>query len=221
MPWPTDAPVRLAPCLIPNPVNPYIPQLKWDVSSHPSTARRVGGAHVTIPPDLAVGGAGGGGGEITGTRISNEPVTFPACDRIIVSCDQVGIIGQLWGPIVIERSGGRSVTIRDLLAGIYAFFQTRVTRAEVERISSLGEDNYRSMVDAYRRRTTQSDLGASRDWEWREGVRRVDCLGDGRWWWGAWVIYPYYNDGNSNLEGIPWRLLLGLMDSAHRNVIHI
>ncbi|KAI5997063.1 hypothetical protein EDD15DRAFT_2247661, partial [Pisolithus albus] len=41
----TDAvahvPVRLAPWLIPNPVNPYVPQLERDVSEHPSTARRV------------------------------------------------------------------------------------------------------------------------------------------------------------------------------------
>ncbi|KIK16052.1 hypothetical protein PISMIDRAFT_32402, partial [Pisolithus microcarpus 441] len=117
--------------------------------------------------------------------IGNESVTYPASDRIIVSCDQIGVIGQLWGPIVIERPGGRSVTVRDLLAGIYAFFQTRVTRAEVEGISALGEDNYQSIVDAYRRRTTQRELGASRDWEWRVGMRRVDCLGEGRWWWGV------------------------------------
>ncbi|KAI6033635.1 hypothetical protein BKA83DRAFT_276854 [Pisolithus microcarpus] len=218
MSWPTDTPVRLAPWLIPNPVDPYVPQLEWDVSRHPSTARRVTGAHVTIPLDSAVGGGGGGS---TGTRIDNEPVTFPASDRIVVSCDQIGIIGQLWGPIVIERSGGRSITVRDLLAGIYAFFRTHVTRAEVDRISSLGRDNYRSMVDAYRRRTTRRDLGALRDWEWREGMRRVDCLGEGRWWWGVWVTYPYHNDGDDNLDGPPWRLHLGLVDSAHRNVINI
>ncbi|KIK12755.1 hypothetical protein PISMIDRAFT_18509 [Pisolithus microcarpus 441] len=51
MPWPTDAPVRLAPWLIPNPVNPYVPQLERDVSKHPSTARRVTGAHVTGSSD--------------------------------------------------------------------------------------------------------------------------------------------------------------------------
>lgn len=99
---------------------PHVPQLEWDVSNHPSTARRVRGEHiVTIPPDLAVGGAGAGAGAggITGTTISNEPVTFPTCDRIIVSCDQVGIIGEL--------------------ARIYSFFQTRTTRAEVDRNSHL------------------------------------------------------------------------------------
>ncbi|KAI6033647.1 hypothetical protein BKA83DRAFT_4042985 [Pisolithus microcarpus] len=205
MPRPTDIPVQLAPWLIPNPIDPYVPQLEWDVSRHPSTARRVTGAQ---------------GGGSTGTII-DEPVTYPTSDRIIISCDQIGIIGQLWGPIVVERSGGRSVTVRDLLAGIYAFFQTRVTRAEVDRISSLGRDNYRSMVDAYRRRTTWRDLGALRDWEWREGMRRVDCLGEGRWWWGVWVSYPYYNDGDDNLHGPPWRLHLGLVDPAHRNIIHM
>ncbi|KAI5991870.1 hypothetical protein EDD15DRAFT_2197311 [Pisolithus albus] len=117
MPWPTDVPVRLAPCPIPNPVNPYVPSPTAGIS---------------------------------------------ACQGC--TC-QVGVIGQLWGPLVIERLGGRSVTIRDLLAGIYAFFQTRITRAEVDRISSLGRDSYRSMVDAYRWRTTQRDLG----WDGRLG----------------------------------------------------
>ncbi|KAI6033681.1 hypothetical protein PISMIDRAFT_686725 [Pisolithus microcarpus 441] len=51
MPWPTDVPVQLAPWLIPNPVNPYVPQLERDVSKHPSMARRVTGAHVTSSSD--------------------------------------------------------------------------------------------------------------------------------------------------------------------------
>ncbi|KAI6033627.1 hypothetical protein PISMIDRAFT_113866 [Pisolithus microcarpus 441] len=108
-----------------------------------------------------------------------------------------------------------------LLLGIYAFFQMRITRKEVERISALGEDSYQSMVDAYRRRTTRRKLGALRDWEWKEGMRRVDCLGEGWWWWGVWVTYPYYNDGDDNLEGTPWRLNLGLVNPAYRNVINI
>ncbi|KAI6008536.1 hypothetical protein BKA83DRAFT_4516110 [Pisolithus microcarpus] len=66
----------------------------------------------------------------TGTRIDRELVTYPASDRIVVSCDQIGVIGQLWDPIVIERLGGRSVTVRDLPAGIYAFFQMHLTRVE-------------------------------------------------------------------------------------------
>ncbi|KIK18105.1 hypothetical protein PISMIDRAFT_31945, partial [Pisolithus microcarpus 441] len=142
-----------------------------------------------------------------------EPVTFPASDRIVVSCDQIGVIGQLWGPIVIKRPGGRSITIHDLLTGIYAFFQRHLMRAEVERISALGEDNYRSLVDAYRWRTTERELGVLRDWEWREGMRRVDCLGEGRWWWGVWVTYPYHDDNidGDNSDGMPWRLNLGLV----------
>ncbi|KAI6044099.1 hypothetical protein EDC04DRAFT_2561761, partial [Pisolithus marmoratus] len=132
--------------------------------------------------------------------------TAPASDRILVRYD-VGLINQHWGLIVIERPGG-GVTIRDLLEGIYAFFQTRLTHAEVEHISSLGQDNYRLLVDAYRTRTTQRRLGVLRDWEWREGLRRVDCLGDVRWWWGAWVTY--------NSDGT-WQLHLGLTNSTHRN----
>ncbi|KAI6033494.1 hypothetical protein BKA83DRAFT_4177868, partial [Pisolithus microcarpus] len=54
--WPTDVPVRLAPWLVPSPVNPCVPQLEWDMSRHPLTARHVTGAHVTIPLDSAGGG---------------------------------------------------------------------------------------------------------------------------------------------------------------------
>ncbi|KAI6120072.1 hypothetical protein EV401DRAFT_2209200 [Pisolithus croceorrhizus] len=194
MPWPTDVPVRLAPWLIPNPVNPGVPQLTWDVSMHPTTARRVTGAHVTLPLDSAGGGS-------TGVRIDNEPATSPASDGIVVLCD-VAVVNQLWGPIVIERPG-RRVTVRDLLEGIYAFFQTHLTRAEVEHISSLGQGNYRLLMDAYTHRTTQRQLGVLRDWEWREGMRRVDCLGNRRWWWGLWVTY------NSDET---WHLNLGLVN---------
>ncbi|KAI6044111.1 hypothetical protein EDC04DRAFT_460536 [Pisolithus marmoratus] len=199
VPWPTDVPVRLAPWLIPNPINPDVPQIVWDVSTHPTAARRVTGAHVTLPLNL-------GGGSSTGAGIDHEQVTSPASDRILVRCD-VGSICQLWGPIIVERPGGR-VTIRDLFEGIYAFFQAPLTHTEMEHISSLGQDNYRLLVDAYRRRTTQRQLGVLRDREWRQGMRRVDCLGDVRWWWGAWVTYD--SDGT-------WQLNLGLMNSAHRN----
>ncbi|KAI6140986.1 hypothetical protein BKA82DRAFT_3986522, partial [Pisolithus tinctorius] len=99
-------------------------------------------------------------------------------------------------------------TIRDLLKGIYAFFQTRLARAEVEYIGSLGRDNYHLLVDTYQRRTTQRHLGVLRDWEWRDGMRMVDCLGDKTWWWGVWVTY--------NPNGT-WQLNLGLVNPTHRN----
>ncbi|KAI5993982.1 hypothetical protein EDD15DRAFT_872235 [Pisolithus albus] len=91
--------------------------------------------------------------------MDNELVTFPVSDGIIVSCDQIVVIGELWGPIVIERPGGRSVTFSR--AHTHSF-RTCVTRAEVDRISSFGRDNYQSIVDAYRRRTARRELGAQR-----------------------------------------------------------
>ncbi|KAI5991858.1 hypothetical protein EDD15DRAFT_2446472 [Pisolithus albus] len=75
-------------------------------------ARRVTGAHVPL------GSAGGRGGGSMGTRIDNKPLTFPASDRIVV---------PTMGP---DRPGGRSITIHDLLAGIYAFFSRRTSRAQ-------------------------------------------------------------------------------------------
>ncbi|KAL4064730.1 hypothetical protein V8B97DRAFT_1300688 [Scleroderma yunnanense] len=203
MPWPIDVPVRLAPWLIPNPINSVLPQLEWDVSTHPSTARRVTGAHVNVALDMS--GAGGS----RGRAILDEPATSPGFDRILVLCD-VGLMSRLWGPIVIEPARGNTVTIRDLLDGIHTFFQTPLTHAEVGHISTLGRDNYSLLVDAYRKRTTDPRVGADtglRDWEWRQGLKRVDCLGDRRWWWGVWVTY------NSNGT---WNLNLGLVNPAHR-----
>ncbi|KAI6140984.1 hypothetical protein BKA82DRAFT_2655103 [Pisolithus tinctorius] len=199
VPRPTEVPIRLSPWLTPNPVDPNVPQIEWDVGTHPTTARRVTGASAITPLDS-------GGGRSTGTGIDREPATLPPSDRILALCD-VGWISQLWGPIVIERPGGR-VTIRDLLERIYAFFQTHLTAAEVEHISSLEPNNYGLLVDAYQRRRTQRRLGVLRDWEWREVMRRVDCLGDRRWWWEVWVTH--------NLNGI-WQLNLGLANPTHRN----
>lgn len=204
MPWPVDVPVRLAPWLIPNPLNSGLPQLEWDVGTHPLTARRVTGAHVNVALDTAAAGGS------WGRAIHDEPATSPGFDRILVLCD-VGLMSRLWGPIVIEGTRGNTVTIGDLLGGIHAFFQTPLTRAEVDHISSLGHDNYRLLVDAYRTRTTDPRVRAGTglsEWEWRQGLRRVDCLGDRRWWWGVWVTY------NSNGT---WQLNLGLVNPAHRH----
>ncbi|KAI6033618.1 hypothetical protein PISMIDRAFT_686581 [Pisolithus microcarpus 441] len=53
-------------------------------------------------------------------------------------------------------------------------------------------------------------------------MRRVDCLGQGRWWSGVWVTYPYHNDDidgdGDNSDAMPWRLNLGLVDPAYRNI---
>ncbi|KAI6141423.1 hypothetical protein BKA82DRAFT_884669 [Pisolithus tinctorius] len=48
-PWPTEAPVRLVPWLIPNPVNPGVPQIERDMGTRPMTARRITGARVILP----------------------------------------------------------------------------------------------------------------------------------------------------------------------------
>ncbi|KAI6003443.1 hypothetical protein F5J12DRAFT_722558, partial [Pisolithus orientalis] len=199
LPWPTEVPVRLAPWLIPNPINPGVPQIKWDVSTHPMTARRITGAHVILPLDSRGGGSAGAG-------IDHEPATLPPSDRILVLCD-VGSMSQFWGPIIIERPGG-SVTIRDLLKGIYAFFQTRLTRTPRSISPPLRPDYYRLPLDAYQRRVTQRPSGVLRDRDGRDRIRRADCLGDRRWWWEVWVTH--------NSDGT-WQLNLGLANPMHRN----
>jgi len=44
-----SVPGPTCPCLIPNPGNPNMPQLVWDVLSEPTTAQRITGAHTISP----------------------------------------------------------------------------------------------------------------------------------------------------------------------------
>lgn len=204
--WPpvpraTEVPIQLSPWLAPNPIDPNVPQIEWDLGTHPATARWFTGAHVILPLDSSGGGSMSAG-------IGQEPATSPASDKLFVLCD-VSSINRFWGPIVIERPGGR-VTIGDLLEGIYIFFQMHLSRAEVAYISSLGPEYYRLPLAAYQRRVAQRPSGVPRDRDGRDGIRRVDCLGDGRRWWGAWVTH--------NPNGT-WQLNLGL--SLNRDSIRV
>ncbi|KAI5991941.1 hypothetical protein EDD15DRAFT_2197362 [Pisolithus albus] len=79
-----------------------------------------------------VGLHGSGGGGSMDSRMDNEPVTYPASDRIIVSCDQIDIVGQLWGPIVIGRLRGRSqVTHAEVIANRTSIAYAAPIRAHV------------------------------------------------------------------------------------------
>ncbi|KAH7920770.1 hypothetical protein BV22DRAFT_1107536 [Leucogyrophana mollusca] len=183
---PHDLPVRLAPWLIPNPVNATLPQITWDITQHPSAAKRLTGSHVSVDA----------------STVFKELATLPGVKRLQIVCD-TGHMSNLWGPINVERSS--KVKIRDVLDAIYEFFQSPLTGPEVSYLESLSRGNREHMEQAFRRRCRESP--GLPGFEWRQGLRRVDCLGDKTSFWGLWITF---------LPDSTWYLNLGLIPSPRR-----
>ncbi|KAF9218685.1 hypothetical protein BS17DRAFT_519681 [Gyrodon lividus] len=183
--WANEVPVRLSPHIIPNPNSATLAQIDWNLTKNPSTAKRLTANHVSVGLDA----------------IRSQAITHPEAKKVLIVCD-VGYLSTLWGAIVIDQT--RKVTIQDLLDAIYQYFQTPLTHPEVEYIKRLDRSNYHVLEDAYRHRCLQSN--ALPGWEARQGLRRVDCLGDRKYWWGVWV----------SQRGGSWWLNLGLINPAHR-----
>lgn len=164
--WASDIPIRLSPYIIPNPNNAYLPLINWNVTKHPSTAKRLTPNHVIV--DMA--------------SIWGHTVTHTEAQTIVVTCD-IGHMSTLWGPIVVNHS--KPVTLRDLFEAIYQYFQVPLTYPEVQYICDLNPSNYHRLADAYYQRCRESM--ALPGWEARQGFRRADVLGDRKHWWGVWI----------------------------------
>ncbi|KAF8551795.1 hypothetical protein OG21DRAFT_1512333 [Imleria badia] len=164
--WARDIPIRLSPHIIPNPNNAYLPLIDWNVTKHPSTAKRLTPNHVIV--DMA--------------SIWSHPVTHTNATKIVVICD-VGYMSTLWGPVVVDHS--EPVTLCDLFEAIYHYFQVPLTYPEVKYICELHQSNYRLLTDAYYKRCRES--AALPGWEAKQGYKRADALGDRKHWWGVWI----------------------------------
>jgi hypothetical protein len=99
--WGASVPVRLAPCLIPNPANPNMPQLVWDISQNPAGARRITGAHTIIPLSSQF----------------NQQALVPATDEVHIAV-QSPYVQRLWGSIKVTTSS--KVTVWDILSYVYS-----------------------------------------------------------------------------------------------------
>ena len=178
----TYVPVHLCPWLAPNPVNPQIPHMVWDISQLPSIAKRMTGRHsiVDLNPKF------------------DDDATYPACNAINIVCD-AGNISTFWGPIVVRNDD--KVVLWDVLDAIYNYFQTPLTHAEVDTISDLKPGNYESLRDAYYHRCRNAH--GLLQYELEQGFRRVDCLGDSKAFWGLWVTYNPDNTWQLNLGLVP------------------
>jgi len=191
-PWPPPsalatsrrAPIQLAPWMIPNPCNTALPHIMWDISQLPTTAKRITGNHVIVSL----------------TDKLDDVATCPAVGRLVVVC-QVGVAQALWGHIDVKASGPNGVTVWDVFNGIFKYFQKRVGRRELDRMKEMvGDELEQKMAGAFYQRVLVTP--ALPGYELKEGLKRVDCLGDACFFWG---LYATYNDDNT------WQLNLGLV----------
>ena len=101
--WGASVPVQLAPCLIPNPANPDMPQIVWDISQNPVRAQRITGRHTIIP---------------LGSQFHQQAIV-PATEEVHIAV-QTTFIEQLWGPIKVNTT--TKITVWDILLQVFLFF---------------------------------------------------------------------------------------------------
>ncbi|KAF7362463.1 hypothetical protein MVEN_00593900 [Mycena venus] len=117
-PFGTPVPLHIHPTLIPNPVNPTIPQLQWDLIHFPEQARLYTGRGIVKKPNL------------------NDTAVFPSAEKIWICADEVNcpILAywmQIWGPIIVEA---KSIKIVDILDQVHKYFTARLSRQDFRAI---------------------------------------------------------------------------------------
>jgi len=151
--------IKVAPWLVPNPVNPSLPHTLWDLTQPPILAKRLTGKHVVVDMKPQFG----------------EVATYPAVPKAHICLAGVDLVHQLWGPIIIKNEGDKPLSVGDILHGIHAFFQKPVLQQEMERIKEYDEKNYDTMLEAMEKRCLRAPGLPGR--AWKEGMKRADALG--------------------------------------------
>lgn len=112
--WGTSVPVQLAPCLIPNPANPNMPQIVWDISQNPVCAQRITGRHAIIS---------------LGSQFQQQ-ATVPAAEEIHIAV-QSAFVEHFWGPIQVTSK--TTLTVWDILLCV-SFFVVSCIRIDHNRV---------------------------------------------------------------------------------------
>lgn len=129
-----------------------------------------------------------------------DDATYPACSTIQIVCD-IGSITSFWGPIVVAAENDDKIVFEDVLNAIYDYFQTPLTRREIDAICDLKPENYELLQDAWSHRCRKAS--GLFEYELRQGFKRVDCLGDRRAFWGTWITYNPDSTWQLNLGLVP------------------
>ena len=175
----------ICPYLIPNPGNPSVPWLDWDVRMPPSMAKRYTARETVASISDKLG----------------EVATHPAVARLdVVYTTAVPALLNYWGAIPVDRGESGTVTVGAVLDAVHDFFQVPLTQVEAAELKQSHPTEWRAMSAAFKKRCR--DYPALVDFTWRQGMRRVDALADRYKWWGMWVHW--------NPDGT-WYLNLGMV----------
>ncbi|KAJ6631399.1 hypothetical protein B0H10DRAFT_2207067 [Mycena sp. CBHHK59/15] len=187
LPFGTPVPLHIHPSLIPNPINPTIPQLQWDVLHAPEQARLYTGRGIIKKPSL------------------KDVAVFPAANRIWIcaedECQPLAYWMQIWGPIIVDKTS--SAKIIDVLDAVRAYFMTPLTREDFRIIresrSPLNPEPLRPLARMARKRAGDAyelfDISM-------DHFKRIDVLGTYRRWGG--VRPAMFQDGT-------WELFMNLL----------
>lgn len=178
-----DGRPKFAPSLARNPFQPDMPILQWDVRQHPLTTRLTTGAHISTNLGSAM----------------SAPATDPPVSIIEITI-QAGSMTHLWNIVRVQRTG--TIKVVDILNSIYEWLQIPLTEAEMEHIERVSPASVEAVLSAFHERSRTSP--ALRGWEYLQGPRRIDCLGDVRKWMG--LSYSPTGQGMQlvlNLQTIP------------------
>lgn len=182
IPPPFAKSVQVAPWLA---YNPYAPQpaIVWDVAAEPARARHYSEKLAHLVPLAPKFG---------------EQATYPgAVEKLEIVVDGIDTVAELWGAIEVS---GPDPTVGDILRAVHGFFEKRMSRDEVDKIKAMKEGNWERLVQAMAERCRRAPGLA--EYEWSQGLRRVDCLGENTAWGGLRVEYK--EDGT-------WQLRLTLV----------
>jgi len=167
------------------PQNPSAaPEILWDVI-HPPAFARVSSDRQFFkkwrPPDF-----------------DTEALQPTGIKKVWILSDHIVLAHwvERWGPIIVISS--KSLTIRDILEGIYAYFRTPLTSDDLHHVNSI-PDNRRCLSYAHAQRAKDSyEIEAV---VISQGYRRVDVVGGHRKFHGLRI---------SILPDQTWRLYMNL-----------
>ena len=154
-PFGVPVPLRIHPHIIPNPNNPTVPQLQWDIIHRPELATRLTGRGCIVPVDL------------------DQAAVEPIVQKVWVTSDHpiLTIWMQRWGPILVDKP---DITIRDILGAIYNYFQQPMRPEDVEFATATATNGHNLTVAAHQRIQDSYELHTV-------GVfKRVDVVGGHR-----------------------------------------
>ena len=172
---------------MPNPGNPNLPWLIWDLRLPPTLARRI------APREVVVSAR-----DQFGAVATHPPVPTV---QIVTSATVLGGLNY-WGPIVVDKTGsGGRVLFGDIVQAIYDFFQRPLTQDEARVLERDVPAAWAEMTRAFTARCREHPGLA--EVEWKQGMRRVDCLGERYMFWGLWVSHNADGTFQLNLGTAP------------------